>query len=299
MTENQTETIEHTQELFWRDPKISPSTHFVPETTQQHQLPALEADDKFIVDINHAILSGAIQEERVHSLLNIKQRIIDQRNKEAFYEAFSLMQAKIAPIVRDSQAGKDSQNSNYKFDYASGDAIMSEIGPLLGEFGFFLTHKIEQPGNSQLKVFSRLVHRKGHEISTEMTLPYDASGGKNSVQAVGSTQTYGMKYNIIALLSLAMKNSDDDGAKGGATPTPKNQQRPTPVQAARGPTLNEAQVEALDQACNECGIKARTEILGWMQVQSLADIREVDYEKVKKGLLTFAQKNGINLKFGA
>lgn len=56
----------------------------------------------------------------------------------------------------------------------------------------------------------------GH-IGRKATLsgPADTSGGKNSVQAIGSTVTYLQRYTLLSACGLAAKGSDDDGKTEG------------------------------------------------------------------------------------
>ncbi len=51
----------------------------------------------------------------------------------------------------------------------------------------------------------------GNEISTEGTFPFDTTGSKNNIQAVGSTLTYARRYLLGMLLNVARKEDDTDG----------------------------------------------------------------------------------------
>ena len=56
-----------------------------------------------------------------------------------------------------------------------------------------------------------LMHRAGHSMRTSMTLPFDTSGSKNAVQAIGSSVSYGKRYVISAMLNIATRKEDDNG----------------------------------------------------------------------------------------
>ena len=63
-----------------------------------------------------------------------------------------------------------------------------------------------------------LSHRDGHREETTLTLPYDSSGSKNSVQAAGSSYSYGRRYATLMLLNIssrAPQDMDDDGRAAG------------------------------------------------------------------------------------
>jgi hypothetical protein len=57
-----------------------------------------------------------------------------------------------------------------------------------------------------------LAHRDGHREETSLDLMHDSTGSKNSVQAIGSSVSYGKRYTMCALLNITTKNEDDDGA---------------------------------------------------------------------------------------
>src|SRR6202043_3736939 len=61
-----------------------------------------------------------------------------------------------------------------------------------------------------------LSHRDGHAEETTMLLPADISGGKNPLQAIGSSTSYGKRYTAGALLNITSRGEDDDGWAGGA-----------------------------------------------------------------------------------
>ena len=59
-----------------------------------------------------------------------------------------------------------------------------------------------------------LGHAAGHTEETSMRLPADTSGAKNSVQAWGSSASYGKRYVTLTLTGIA--TSDDDDGRAAA-----------------------------------------------------------------------------------
>jgi hypothetical protein len=94
--------------------------------------------------------------------------------------------------------------------YARMEDILDKVVPALAEFGFRLRFDIAEETDAAVAVDAILVHRAGHAISTRKKLPIDKGGAKNIVQAYGSTQTYAMRYAVMALLSLKLGDDDDD-----------------------------------------------------------------------------------------
>jgi hypothetical protein len=95
--------------------------------------------------------------------------------------------------------------------------------PILAQHGFSLRHRVHQ-SDAKVTVTGILSHKDGHAEETAVTLPIDASGSKNSVQAIGSSVSYGQRYTAKALLNIrsrfaADRALDDDGQKGGGAET--------------------------------------------------------------------------------
>jgi hypothetical protein len=74
--------------------------------------------------------------------------------------------------------------------------------------GFALTFRTDFTNG--ITVTGVLSHSAGHREETSITLPADASGSKNAVQAVASTVSYGKRYTAGALLNLTSHGEDDD-----------------------------------------------------------------------------------------
>jgi hypothetical protein len=60
-----------------------------------------------------------------------------------------------------------------------------------------------------------------------MELPFDNSGSKNTVQAIGSSVSYGKRYVLCMLLNISTGGEDNDG--NGAPSAVTTQQRQYPL----------------------------------------------------------------------
>ena len=119
--------------------------------------------------------------------------------------ALVTVQQHITPVV------KDRQNPHFKNNYATLDAIMESVRPLLAGHGL----AIVQGGGGPISdingvicgatVETLLVHTSGEYVSSTIVLPVD----KPSPQAVGSAITYGRRYGVAALLALTTEEDDD------------------------------------------------------------------------------------------
>lgn len=126
--------------------------------------------------------------------------------RRAFDEAIAEAKAEIKPIVR-TEKGHNGK-------YADLAAVENAVGPVISRFGLNYRHKAEQ-GPAGLKITCILSHKQGHREETSITAGPDTSGSKNSIQAIGSTQTYLMRYTLLMALGLSTTKDDDGVAAGG------------------------------------------------------------------------------------
>lgn len=148
------------------------------------------------------------------------ERIMEMRDKERAWQcelefnmAFAEMQPKLPPIPA---KGKGHNNAKY----ARKEDMNLLVNPILAEYGFSLSF-VNNQANGFITTKAVLRHRRGHSISTELTLKDDTSGSKNVVQAVGSSQSYGERYTMKAILNLTIIGdiTDDDGKASGELAT--------------------------------------------------------------------------------
>jgi hypothetical protein len=118
------------------------------------------------------------------------------------------MQPKL-PVI--SERGKIlNKQREVQSTYALWEDINEILKPILHEYGFGLTFKGRKDGPDYVTI-GILTHRMGHSETTEVPLPRDDSGSKNTVQAIGSAKSYGKRYAAFDLLNITTKGQDDDG----------------------------------------------------------------------------------------
>ena len=128
--------------------------------------------------------------------------------RTAFDGAFAAMQPEL-PVVAERGTVTD-WNGSPTSTYALWEDINEAIKPVISKFGFGLRFRTGQDHNTII-VTAILSHSGGHAEETTMRLPVDLSGGKNPVQAIGSSTSYGKRYTASALLNLTSRGEDDDG----------------------------------------------------------------------------------------
>ena len=179
--------------------------------------------------IEKAMIDPRFDVDKMQTLLDMQILIMEKESRGAFLRDFALMQAEFLPVKK---TGKTQQST-----YATFDDINNATLPARSHYGFSISF---QPATVEgfMSVTARLSHREGHSEETVVSLPFDTSGNKNQVQAIGSALTYGMRMSIKAVLSISTFDGDDDDAEG-----------------LHG-TISAPETEALSAACELHGLNA-------------------------------------------
>jgi len=102
---------------------------------------------------------------------------------------------------------KDAINPHYKNQYASLPAILAQVTPILLAQGIVL---VQAPIN-QYEIETTLIHTSGQF----MTSSFYMKPSKDDPQGIGGAITYGRRYAIAAMLSLAIDEDDDGNTASG------------------------------------------------------------------------------------
>ena len=188
--------------------------------------------DQMLAMIERIATSPSFNLEALNAVVALRERIQAGEAKSAFDRDLAAMQPKLPTIDSRglitvySKADRDKVGGPQPGDrpqqvtpYALLADINDAIRPALAEHGFALSFRIGQAADGKITVTGILSHRDGHREETTLTLPYDSSGSKNSVQAAGSSYSYGRRYATLMLLNIssrAPQDMDDNGRAAGA-----------------------------------------------------------------------------------
>lgn len=207
----------------------------VTTATNTHAVPSDNANAMISV-IERAALNPDVDIEKMERLLSMQERIIERQSETEFNAAMAEMQCKMPSIA---ERGKIVVKGETRSHYATFEDINDVVKPIMQEFGFAMSFRVEQHENG-INVTGILMHRSGHREQTSMFLPLDQSGAKNVVQSVGSSVSYGKRYVMSAMLNITTRGEDDDGNS-----------------AAPRKTIDAGQVEQLTQLLDKCPDKTR------------------------------------------
>ena len=132
-------------------------------------------------------------------------------------------QAEIKPIT------KDSTNPAFRSKYTSLDAIMEVVRPVLAKNGLIVVQSvldtIDGEHSTSITVESRVIHSSGEWIAGVVQVPVM----QQTSHGFGSALSYGRRYSLSALLSLA-SDEDDDGNGAIGQQQARPQIKPGPPQ---------------------------------------------------------------------
>lgn len=155
--------------------------------------------------------------ETMRQLLAV-QREWDQdqarKDQEHARKAFSAAMVNLkrdlpAVISRDRVVDFVSAKGRTRYTHASLAHVLDQIEDALTSHGFYLTYLPTTPQAGYVSVTCKLTHSAGHSIESTMNDRVDDSGGKNHVQAIGSTITYLQRYLATTLLGIATADQPD------------------------------------------------------------------------------------------
>ncbi len=169
----------------------------------------------FMDMIGEAARDPNVSVEKLERLMALKERHDALTASQAFAEAMARLQPKLPRITKH---GRVVVNGQLRHTYAKLEDIDEIIRPLYTEEGFSISWNTRQgqSGSGVTTTVLGTLRRGAHAEPYEITLPHDASGSKNGIQAVGSTVAYGKRYLVCGMFNIITVEEDDDGS--GAEP---------------------------------------------------------------------------------
>lgn len=167
-------------------------------------------------------LDRGVDMETIERLVALQERKEARDAERAMAEALAAFQAQ-CPAVRRVATADVRKNGQKVYDYgfAPYDEIIRVIRQPLADNGLSYTHDTKMEGNT-LTVTCTLQHTAGAKRTATFTGPFDNSGGKNPLQGIGSTRSYGKRYTLTDVLGLATEEDDDGVGSHGRDEPPVN-----------------------------------------------------------------------------
>jgi hypothetical protein len=224
--------------------------------------------------IGRAVASGA-SVETMEKLLALQERWEANEARKSFVSAIAAFKANPPAILRNRHVEFETRGGGKtSYSHATLDNVCDAIGASLASHGLSWRWETEHLDQGIIRVTCILTHVGGHSERTALQASPDASGGKNPVQAVGSTVTYLQRYTLLAATGIAVQGQDDDAAT-----------------AMGAKSISMDQVAEIQDGLAEVNADVAA-FCAWLRVGSLAEITEAQFPAAMNAISAKRKKMG-------
>lgn len=170
-----------------------------------------------LLTVLHAVMTDPTASiERMNQAFDFYQRVEKAQARKAFDAAISAAKADFGKVVKTHLVNREKGGTYKHEDLAD---IAAAVDPALTANGLSYRFRASSNLNEPITVTCVITHCDGHFEETTLAAGADASGGKNSIQAIGSTLSYLQRYSLRLALGVAAGREDDGGASDEKTST--------------------------------------------------------------------------------
>lgn len=175
-----------------------------------HEVPAVR-ETRAPVQYDNPLFSMAsdpgVDIDKLKELIAMKEREEDRQCKREFDRHFSEMQRDYVPVGRTAERKDDAGNVVSK--YAKLGSILKVYNPILAKHGFSHRFSQQEAEDGGLVITCHLSGH-GHTESASFKMPVNpATKFANSLQQVGTSNSYGQRYAFCAVTGLYLEDDDD------------------------------------------------------------------------------------------
>jgi hypothetical protein len=158
----------------------------------------------------HLAVSKGADIVQIEKLMELQMRWEANEARKAFNLALSKFKALGITVGKNAKVSYKTDKGLTEYSHASLGNVCDVTGPRLGQFGLSARWETSQEAD-KIRVTCILAHEAGHSEKVWLESGRDSSGGKNNIQALGSTVSYLERYTLLAITGTATANQDDDG----------------------------------------------------------------------------------------
>ena len=174
-------------------------------------LPAEQGNQMTMPQVMQLAIEKEADVETIGKMMELQERYEANEARKAYHVAMTAFKADPPEINKDAHVNYTHSKGVTDYKHATLANVTSKINQALSVHGLSAAWETKQ-GDKGVVVTCKITHIMGHSESTTLEAGADTSGGKNGIQAIGSTVTYLQRYTILSLTGLATSESDDDGA---------------------------------------------------------------------------------------
>jgi len=165
--------------------------------------------------------------EELQKMMDFAERIEKRDAEKSFVGAMAEFKHNPPRIEKNRRANvssKKGEGASYAYLYANLADVCAAVVHGLAAVG--ISHKWQtKQQDGHVAVTCTLTHERGHSESTMLSAGLDLSGGKNNLQALGSTVSYLERYTLLAATGLAVDDGQDDDGEAGITQAERQELR--------------------------------------------------------------------------
>lgn len=218
--------------------------------------PAPHSETNAIISvIERAAVNPAVDMDKMERLLEMQERIMQREALAAFNRAFAAAKSEL-PAISKNQKGHNNR-------YADFAHVARAVDPVLSRHG--LSYRFKTRQDDQIHVTCVLSHIDGHSEENTLSSKPDTAGSKNPTQAIGSAQTYLMRYSLLSALGI-QPTDDDDGRA-----------------ANMGGTISDDESEVIRSMIADTGTDI-AQFCNFMRIESVADMPAAQFRRAVASL---------------
>ena len=229
------------------------------QLTEGNAIAHSQTNSDLMAVIARAASDANVDVGKMERLMALMERREAQDRQQLFSAALSRIQA-VAPQI--TQHGRTD-----KARFAKLEDIDTSMRPLMAAEGLALSFDTSFV-DGRVLMTARLSHSGGHFEEKTLALPTDTGPGRNPIQAMGSTVSYGRRYLTKMWFNIVEVAEDNDG--NGARKS-----------------ISQKQADELNDLLTEIGGDEKARFLRWAGVAKVAD---VPVDKFDRGIAALLKK---------
>ena len=154
-------------------------------------------------------MAGGMDLDKLEKFMLLQEKYEANQARKAYTQAMSDFKKNPPEIEKDRHVSFKTSSGQTEYNHASLGNVTAKINTALGEHGLSAAWTTDQ-SEKGVSVTCKITHVLGHFETTTLTAACDSSGGKNAIQALGSTISYLQRYTLLSLTGLASREMDND-----------------------------------------------------------------------------------------
>jgi hypothetical protein len=195
----------------------------------------------------------ATEVNKLATLLEMQYRFEERAAKVAFNRDFALAAMEMPRVVKD---GVKDMGDKGAIPFAKYETLDAAIKPVETRYGFTRSFR-SKPIAGGVVMVCVLAHCDGHAEDSEMQLPPDPGPGRNALQAIGSSHSYGRRYLTLNMWNIVTVGADDDGNRGGTA------------------YVSDREVQIMRDLLDQCGMTTPQTRAGFLKVAKVSRLEDI------------------------